>query len=147
MISLDISQMWQLFTISLIDGETGGQTYYYTTQHTGPQTPSPRRDVRMDHTTGWDHEKIWWENPPKSPWQWLCLTAYKLLVFQGTDMKLVMVWKILKRSLKWDQSGISSFIRSKVMSKTSEIMKEEGKRWHSRKSTKISIVLLMFDSF
>ena len=58
----------------------------------------------------------------------MCLTAHKLVVFQGIDMKLVTVLKILKRSLKWDQSGISSFIRSKVMSKTSEIVKVEGNR-------------------
>ena len=58
----------------------------------------------------------------------MCLTAHKLVVFQGIDMKLVTVLKILKRSLKWDQSGISSFIHSKVMSKTSETVKVEGNR-------------------
>ena len=31
-------------------------------------------------------------------------------------------------AVKWDQSGISSFIRSKLMSKTSEIVKVEGNR-------------------
>ena len=72
-------------------------------------------------------KKWWWENPPKSPWQCLCLTAYKEVVFQGIDIKLVTVWKILKRSFKWDQSGISSFIRSKVMSKTSKIKRMEEK--------------------
>ena len=82
----------------------------------------------MDHKTGGNHEKRWRENPPKCSWQCLRLTAYKLVVFQETDMKLVTVLKILKRSLKWDQSGISSFIRSQVMSKTSEIVKEEGKK-------------------
>ena len=55
------------------------------------------------------------------------MTAYKEGFFQGIDKKLVMVLKILKRSFKWDQSGISSFIRSKVMSKTSEIKKMEEK--------------------
>ena len=72
-------------------------------------------------------KKWWWENPPKSPWQCLCLTAYKEVDFQGIDIKLVTVWKILKRSFKWDQSGISSLICSKVMSKTSEIKRKEEK--------------------
>ena len=58
----------------------------------------------------------------------MCLTAHTLVVFQGIDMKLVTVLKILKRSLKWDQSGISIFIHLKVMSKTSEILKVEGNR-------------------
>ena len=42
-------------------------------------------------------------------------------------MKLVTVLKILKRSLKWDQSGISSLIRSKVTSKTRLLVQKMGK--------------------
>ena len=94
--------------------------------------PTDRPTDLLTDTAGWrvacpQRKKWWWENPLKSPWQCLCLTAYKEVVFQGIDIKSVMVWKILKRSFKWDQSGISSFIRSKVMSKTSEIMKMEEK--------------------
>ena len=37
------------------------------------------------------------------------------------------VGKILKRSLKWDQSGISSSIRLKVTSKTRLAVKKMGK--------------------
>ena len=74
------------------------------------------------------------------------MTAHKLVVFPEIDMKLVMVLKILKKSLKWDQSGISSFIHSKVMSKTSEILKVKGDKKLSGESPKISIILLMFDS-
>ena len=53
--------------------------------------------------------------------------SHKLVVFQGIDMKLVTVLKILKRSLKWDQSGISSYIRLKVTSKTRWIVQKMGK--------------------
>ena len=69
-------------------------------------------------------KKWWWKNPPKFPWQCLCLTAYKEADFPGIDIKLVTVWKILKRSFKWDQSGISNFKRLKVMSKTRNIVKK-----------------------
>ena len=44
--------------------------------------------------------------------------AYNSVVFQRICRKLVTVRKILKRSLKWDQSGIYSFIRLKDTSKT-----------------------------
>ena len=44
--------------------------------------------------------------------------AYNSVVFQRICRKLVTVRKILKRSLKWNQSGIYSFIRLKDTSKT-----------------------------
>ena len=117
----------QCFTISLINELTGGQINHWKNQQASQET-KPLADIpecmlnRMRPWKNW-----WWENPRKSPWQCLCLTAYKEGVFQGIDKKLVTVLKILKRSFKWDQSGISSFIRSKVMSKTSEIKRMEEK--------------------
>ena len=79
-----------------------------------------------------------WENPPKFPWHYLCLTSHNSVISYGIYKKLVTVRKILKKSLKWDQSGISSFIRSKVMSKTSRIMTKindqedcQYSSWHS----------------
>ena len=53
--------------------------------------------------------------------------AYNSVVFQRICRKLVTVRKILKRSLKWDQSGISSLIRLKVISKTRLIVQKMGK--------------------
>ena len=52
------------------------------------------------------------------------MTAYKEGGFQGIDKKLVTVLKILKRSFKWDQSGISNFKRLKVRSKTRDIVQK-----------------------
>ena len=67
------------------------------------------------------------ENCPQSPWNCLCLTSYISVVFERIYKKLVTVGKILKRSLKWDQSGISSLIRLKVISKTRLIVQKMGK--------------------
>ena len=53
--------------------------------------------------------------------------AYNSVVFQRICRKLVTVRKILKRSLKWDQSGIYSFIRLKDTSKTRLTVKKMGK--------------------
>ena len=47
--------------------------------------------------------------------------------FNGFTKKLVTVRKILKSSLKWDQSGIFSFIRSEVTSKTRLIVQKKEK--------------------
>ena len=66
------------------------------------------------------------ENCPQSPWNCLCLTSYISVVFERIYKKLVTVGKILKRSLKWDQSGISSSIRLKVTSKTRLIVQKMG---------------------
>ena len=44
----------------------------------------------------------------------------------GFTKKLVTVGKVLKRSLKWDQSGISSIVCSKVTSKTRLIVQDMG---------------------
>ena len=52
---------------------------------------------------------------------------WKIVDFQRICKKLVPVGKILKRSLKWDQSGISSLIRLKVISKTRLIVQKMGK--------------------
>ena len=49
------------------------------------------------------------------------------LLLKGFTKKSVMVEKSFKKSLRWVQSGISSFIRSKVMSKTREIERIEEK--------------------
>ena len=67
------------------------------------------------------------ENQLKSLFSSSRLTDYNLIVFQRIYKKLVTVRKILKRSLKWDQSGISSFMRSKVMSKTKLIVQKMEK--------------------
>ena len=59
------------------------------------------------------------------------MTAYNLVVFQWISKKSVTVWKILKRSFKWDQSGISSFIRLKVTSKTSKLF-QKWEKFHNQ---------------
>ena len=64
------------------------------------------------------------ENRPKSSLHCSCLTDYSWVVFQWISKKLVLVGKILKRSFKWDQSGISNFKRLKVMSKTRDIVQK-----------------------
>ena len=52
------------------------------------------------------------------------MKAYNLVVFQWISKKLVTVGKILKRSFKWDQSGISNLKRLKVISKTRDIVQK-----------------------
>ena len=52
------------------------------------------------------------------------MTASNLVVFQRIHKKLVTNGKILKRSFKWVQSGISSSFRLKITSKTREEVKK-----------------------
>ena len=66
------------------------------------------------------------DNCPKSPWNCSCLTGYISVIFERIYKKLVTVWKVLKRSLKWDQTGIFSLICLKVTSKIRTIVKKIG---------------------
>ena len=61
---------------------------------------------------------------PWSPWNQSCLTGYNSVIFERIYKKSVTVGKISKWSLKWDQSGISSSIRSKVTGKTRLIVQK-----------------------
>ena len=88
--------------------------------------------IITDGPTNRQSEKKSWENLSRFPWHNLCLTSHNSSIFYRIYKKLVTVTKILKKSLKWDQSGISSFIRSKVMSKTSRIMTKN--QWPRRKA-------------
>ena len=67
------------------------------------------------------------DNCPKSPWNCSCLTGYISVILERIYKKLVTGGRILKRSLKWDQSGISSSIRLKVTSKTRLLVQKMGK--------------------
>ena len=56
-------------------------------------------------------------------WYRSCWTGHKSQIFKRIYIKFVTVWKVLTRSLKWDQLVISSFIILTFTSKTWLIVK------------------------